>query len=275
MQVGEAIRWAKARFERSNIENPSYNAEMLLQYVLGKKRNDLYFGNVEIPERSMKLLGGYVEKRCMHMPVAYIAREIEFMSLPFFVNEKVFIPRPETEVLVEIAMTKLRSGDKVIDMCTGCGNIAVGLAKYSSCEVNACDISPEAIEIARGNAVRNGVLRLISFLEGDMFGPLRVKREFDLVVSNPPYIRHDEIRSLPEEVRNFEPRIALDGGADGLRYYFSLSRHANSFLKPGGYLIVEVGFDEAQEVCEIFKKHFESIEIIKDYAGIQRVIVAQ
>ena len=214
-------------------------------------------------------------ERCIRMPAAYITGEIEFMSLPFSVNEKVFIPRPETEILVETALSRLKRSDKVIDMCTGCGNIAVSLAKYSSCRVYACDILWEAVEIARRNTVRNEVYDLISFLQGNMFTPLKLGRKFDLVVSNPPYVRRGEIQGLPVEVRDFEPHIALDGGEDGLKFYHIISREAKSFLNPGGCLIVEVGYDQAQSVCRIFTKYFKNLEILKDYAGIERIVVGR
>ncbi len=214
-------------------------------------------------------------EECMRMPAAYITGETEFMSLPFSVNEKVFIPRPETEILVEAALSRLKRSDNVIDMCTGCGNIAVSLTKYSSCQVYACDISREAIEIARRNAIQNEVYGLISFLQGDMFTPLRFERKFNLVVSNPPYIRHDEIQKLPVEVRNFEPHIALDGGEGGLKFYHILSEESRKFLRPGGYLMVEVGFDQARDVHQIFTKHFKNLEILKDYAGIERIVIAE
>lgn len=275
MNIRETLGWAKTQFEEFCLDNPEGNAEILLEYVLGKKRSELYLLDEEISKGSLKLFKIYVKKRCMNMPVAYITGETEFMSLTFSVNEKVFIPRPETEILVEIALEKLQEGGNVIDMGTGCGSIAVAVAKHSSCQVCACDISGEAIEIARRNAMQNGVPGLISFLKGDMFAPLSMNRKFDLVLSNPPYIRHGEIQSLPEEVRNFEPHIAIDGGEDGLEFYSYLSRDAKFFLKRGGYAIVEVGFDQAEPVYRIFTKHFKSVDIVRDYAGIKRILIAQ
>ena len=275
MRVEEAIRWAKAKFERINLDNPAQNAEILLEYVLGKGRLELYLDDQEISKQSLDVFKTYVKKRCMHMPVAYITGETEFMSLPFSISEEVFIPRPETEILVEISMSKLRKSDEVIDMCTGCGNLAISLARYSSCRVYACDISGRAIEISRRNAARNEVCHLTSFFQGDMFGPLTVRKQFDLVVSNPPYIRHEEIPGLSAEVRNFEPSIALDGGEDGLKFYRIISGVAKSFLKPRGYLIVEVGFDQAHPVCDIFKKHLKSVEVIRDYSGVERIVVGR
>ena len=213
-----------------------------------------------------------------NMPIAYVTGETEFMSLPFLINRQVMIPRPETEILVEEALSKLQSAALVIDMCTGCGNIAVSLAKYSSCVIKAVDISKSALEVAQRNAALNGVQGLISFFEGDMFAPLaqnRLEGEIDLVISNPPYVRRHEIPELACEVRDFEPHIALDGGEDGLRFYRAICRDSWKFLRPGGHLAVEVGYDQAEFVCNIFKEHFNSIKVTKDYAGIERIVIAQ
>lgn len=292
MNISEALNWARIRFEEACVDNPQRNAEILLERVLGKRRFELYAlsgvssGRAgftdgfyaergEVSRESLEHFRIYVEKRCANMPVAYITGQTEFMSLPFLVNGNVFIPRPETEVLVEAALSKLGGGGKAIDIGTGCGNIAVSLGKYSSCDVYASDISWNAVQIARGNAAENEVSGSVSFFQGDMFAPLGFGGQLDLVVSNPPYIRRDELRVLPEEVRNFEPLVALDGGEDGLKFYGILSRQAQFVLKPGGYLMVEVGFDQAQPVCHIFKRHFKSVEEIRDYSGIKRVVIAR
>ena len=244
---------------------------------MGKKRIELYLDDKEqLSETEYNSFIHCLEKRSSRMPIAYITGNIEFMSLPFIITPGVFIPRPETEILVETALSKIGRGPReVIDMCTGSGNIAVSLAKYSSCHIHACDISPEAIEIAIANAKLNGVSEAISFYTGDMFNPFKNGESFDLIVSNPPYVHHDEMQELPEEVYNFEPHIALDGGDNGLDFYHSLCNGGKSLLKTGGYLITEVGFDQAEKVCSIFKNYFASTEIITDYAEIERIVVAQ
>lgn len=275
MNVNEAIRWAAGEFESAGVDNPERNAEILLEYVLGKKRFELCLHDGGISEECLSSFKICVEERAGHVPVAYITMETEFMSLPFFMSGKVFIPRPETEILVEAAMSKLKRGSKVIDICTGCGNIAVSLAKYCSSHICACDISPEAVELARENAMRNEVSDLISFCRGDMFAPFQSHAEYDLVISNPPYIRRDEMQNLPEDVCGFEPHIALDGGADGLRFYHIVSGESARFLKPGGYVMVEVGFNQAGAVSQIFMQHFKNVETINDYAGIERIVIAQ
>jgi len=275
MTVKEAVIQARSRLEEAGIESPRCNAEMLLGNVLGKKRFEFYLRDEEISIGDYDSFVSLVEKRSMHTPVAYITGDTEFMSLAFAVNTSVFIPRPDTEVLVETVLGRMGEGSRIVDMCTGCGNVAVSLAKYSSCHIYACDILREAVLIARKNAIMNEVLQSISFFQGDMFAPLGTEGCFDLVVSNPPYVRHREIRTLPGEVRDFEPHVALDGGEDGLRFFRSLCIGSQNVLKMGGYLMVEVGFDQAGEVCRLFERTFKSVEVVKDYAGVERVVVGQ
>jgi release factor glutamine methyltransferase len=254
MIITEAISSAEVRLAKAGVETPRREAEKLLEHVLGKKRFELLIcPDEEIDRDSHDSFMSLVEKRCRHTPPAYLTGEAEFMSLPFAVTKEVMIPRPETETLVEKVLSKLNGQARVLDVGTGCGNIAVSLAKYSA----SC------------------IFRRVSFLCGDMFRPLTNERKFDVVVSNPPYVRRGEIRSLPREVRKFEPGIAFDGGEDGLTFYPVIARECRELLKTGGYVAVEVGFDQAQSVSRIFGRYFKSIEITKDYNGIERVITAQ
>ena len=267
--------WARDEIKRSALyEN---EAEILLENVLGMKRFNLLMNYEErIKESSFKTFQGLVKKRIDSVPLSYIIGETEFMSLPFTVNQDVMIPRPETEVLVEKVLSELGEKSCIIDLGTGCGNIAVSLAKYLSCSVTAIDISGKALKIADINAGRNGVRQNVIFFCGDMFAPLKGTNEkFDLVISNPPYVRSSEIPYLSREVCGYEPNMALDGGEDGLTFYRTIGMNAGSFLKPAGFVAVEVGYDQAKDVCRIFRRHFHSIEIIKDYSGIDRVVIAQ
>jgi release factor glutamine methyltransferase len=274
MKIREAISSAGAMLEKAGVESPRREAEKVLEHVLGKRRFELLMCPADKIDRdSRNSFMSLVEKRCRHTPPAYITGETEFMSLPFAVTEEVMIPRPETEILVEKVLSKLSGQARVLDVGTGCGNIAVSLAKYSDSCVLATDISPQALEISGENAVRNEVDQRIGFLCGDMFRPLKGK--FDFVISNPPYVQRSEIRSLPREVRDFEPCIAFDGGEDGLTFYPVIAKECRELLKTGGYVAVEVGFDQAQSVCDIFRKYFKSVEITKDYSGVERVITAQ
>ena len=276
MKIREAISSAEVKLAKAGVETPRREAEKLLEHVLGKKRFELLICPAEEIDRdSHSSFMSLVEKRCRHTPPAYLTGEAEFMSLPFAVTKEVMIPRPETETLVEKVLSKLYGQARVLDLGTGCGNIAVSLAKYSASCIFATDISPEALEISGENAARNEVDRHVSFLCGDMFRPLTNETKFDFVVSNPPYVRRGELGSLPGEVRKFEPGIAFDGGEDGLTFYSVIARECRERLKTGGYVAVEVGFDQAQSVSHIFGRYFKSIEITKDYNGIERVITAQ
>jgi release factor glutamine methyltransferase len=279
MKIREAINSASARLAKAGVENPRREAEKLLEYVLGKRRFELLMCPAdEIGKDSHNSFMSLVEKRCRHTPPAYLTGETEFMSLPFAVTEEVMIPRPETEILVEKVLSKLSGQARVLDVGTGCGNIAVSLAKHSDSCVLATDISPQALEISGENAIRNEVDKRIGFLCGDMFRPLAKNAcngKFDFVVSNPPYVRRGEIRNLPREVRDFEPGTAFDGGEDGLTFYRVIAKECRELLKTGGYIAVEVGFDQAQSVWDIFREYFKSVEITKDYSGIERVITAQ
>jgi len=229
-----------------------------------------------------------IKKRKNHLPLAYIIGEKEFYSLAFKVTPDTFIPRPETECLIDAVLVRLKSNAqglkskvKIIDLGTGCGNIAVTLARYvPHFRIYATDISKEALEVAKENAKKHKVKNEITFLEGDLFSPLKnhhLEGKIDFLVSNPPYIVKREIDSLMPEVANYEPRIALDGGEDGFSFYGRIMEKAPEYLKSRGYLVLELGIDQVSRVKEIIEKtsKFESIEIIKDYSKIDRVIIAR
>ena len=289
MKISEAITWAGEEIRSSSLQEYEGNntahsmpawgneAEILLENVLGMKRFGLLMSYEErIKESSFKTFKGLLRKRIENMPLSYIIGETEFMSLPFTVNQDVLIPRPETEVLVEKVLSALEEKSRVVDLGTGCGNIAVSLAKYLSCSVTAIDISGKALKIADINAGKNGVRQNVNFFCGNMFTPINSTNEkFDLVISNPPYVRSGEIPYLSKEVCNYEPSMALDGGKDGLMFYRIIGMNAASFLKPTGFAAVEVGYGQAKDVCGIFRRHFHSIEIIKDYSGIDRILIAR
>lgn len=222
-----------------------------------------------------------------HTPVQYIMGKSEFCGLDFIVNENVLIPRPETELLVETIIdliahytqltTKLTTHYPlhILDLCTGSGCIAISLTKaVTDCKIVASDISEGALKIAEENAKANGVFGRIDFIKSDIFKD--IKGEFDIIAANPPYIAKDEFCELQEEVLR-EPRIALDGGADGLDFYRRIIPEAAKYLKSGGYLIMEIGFGQSTAVCKIIKtdNRLRLAGIKKDRNGIDRVIVAQ
>lgn len=196
----------------------------------------------------------------------------EFMKLKFEVNKSVLIPREDTEVLVQeiLDVFKNKKNLKILDMCTGSGCIAISLAKYldSTCSIDAVDLSTDALEVAKRNATLNKVT--VNFINSNLFE--NVISKYDVIVSNPPYIKKDDIKNLQAEVKR-EPMMALDGGEDGLLFYREIALKAKGFLVDGGSLVFEIGFDEANEVSEILKENgYEDITVIKDFGGNDRVI---
>ena len=267
-------------------------AELLLSSILNCGRNYLYFNkDKKLSRENLLFISSALKRRFQWEPLQYILGESEFMGLTFKVTGDVLIPRPETEILVETAVKiangiwhmaygKAEEGKPVsiLDIGTGSGCIAVSLAKLlPGVEITGVDISEEALSIARINAELNKVSETINFLQGDLFGALTIcHTPYALCVSNPPYIRSSDIDELAPEVQ-FEPRIALDGGEDGLDFYRKIISSAPLYLKEGGYLILEMGFNQRSEVTKILQNslNFEIIEVVKDYGNIERVIVAR
>jgi len=206
------------------------------------------------------------------------------MDLELKVNKHTFIPRPETEILVEktveiaryLQSGKSRKALNILDLCSGSGNISISLTKYvSASRICALDISLRAIMAARENAFFNGALGRIAFIQSDMFGALYKNNYFDIIVSNPPYISQKDIDILPDEVKE-EPELALFGGKDGLSFYRRIAKEAKEYLASGGYILTEVGYDQAHAVKSLYEENgFTGIEIFKDYCGIERIVKAK
>ena len=211
-----------------------------------------------------------IERRAKRIPLQQITGEQEFMGLSFRVNEHVLIPRQDTEILVEEAMGKVKSGDQVLDMCTGSGCILLSLLKLvPGLTGTGVDISGEALKVAVENGKR--LQTEASFLESDLFE--KVEGSFGLIVSNPPYIASEEIPTLMEEVRDHEPIGALDGSADGLEFYRRLVREGKEHVKPGGWMLFEIGCTQAKAVMELLKNGgFLDVYVKKDLAGLERVV---
>jgi release factor glutamine methyltransferase len=266
------------------IESARLDAELLLRYVLRIGQAEFYLRVDEAiapdVERSFWEL---VQRRAQREPLAYITGHKEFWSLEFAVTRDVLIPRPETEVLVEAALDRVRSMDKsplkIIDIGTGSGAIAVSLAtELRQAEVTAVDISSAALRVARSNAERHGVAQRIRFVEGDMFVPVAAEREsFDLIVANPPYIRSGDLAGLPPEIRQWEPIAALDGGTDGLDAYRRIVSECCSYLAIEGHVLLEIGDGMGRAIAEMcaHTADFEAAAILQDYAGHERVIATR
>jgi len=282
-RVVDIIEWGKDYLGRFGIENPRLNMELLLGDVIGKKRLDLYlnFDRV-LSAEELARLKERVTRRSQHEPVQYIVGNTQFYGREFALTNTCLIPRPETEFLVEVVLAQLRNpvtGPLVIaDIGTGPGTIAVTLAaELPDARVSAVDISAAALAVARRNAEKLGVSGRTTFFEGDLFSPLPAGSVFDLIVSNPPYIRSGEYDSLPREVREYEPALALQAGDPaGVSFYRRIIDAAPERLKSGGILAFETGDDrQAADVEKIFEKKavFSKITRFPDYNRIGRVVM--
>ena len=217
-------------------------------------------------------LNKYVKKRLGHMPIQYILNKAYFCGLPLYVNENVLIPRFDTEVLVEevLALSKKDKSKRILDMCTGSGAIAIALKKLGGFErVDALDISDNALEVAKRNA--NELDLNINFLKSDMFSSLTCENKYDIIVSNPPYIQSDAVDTLESEVKDFEPRLALDGDADGMKFYKIIAENYEDYLVDNGVLALEIGYDEANDIRALFEG--KNVVIKKDLANLDRVAI--
>lgn len=275
------IKWTAEYLSKKGIDTGRLDAELMLAYLLKTDRTHLYM-NFDQPLNKDELANfkKLLERRAQHEPLQYITGCQEFWSLPFKVSPSVLIPRPETELLVEESIRELNKGFtegesiEILDIGTGSGALAAALAsEIKGAKVWGVDISPEAARLARGNMETNNLSSSVSILEGNLFEPVKDK-SFHLIVSNPPYIPHDDLKGLQPEVADFEPLSALDGGDDGLDYYRRIIPEALKHLIPGGWLMLEHGIRQSGDIISIFEETeaFTDIESINDLAGIDRVV---
>jgi release factor glutamine methyltransferase len=287
MTVLEVLNWATGRFKEHRVENPRLNAELLLARTLNVGREGLYI-HLQDPlgEKEREVVERLVQRRLSGEPLQYILGRQEFWSIDLRVDPRVLIPRPDTEILVEQAVSILSEIDlgkpaSVLEIGTGSGAIAIALAREAArILLVAADISLEAVRLARSNAGEAGVLEKILFVTGDLFGPFRPSQAagpFDLILSNPPYIVRSEIERLEREVKDFEPILALDGGEDGLVFHRKIVSESPGYLRRGGWLLLEVGQAQADRVCEMAETagDFDSIGRVRDRSGIERVVKAR
>lgn len=281
-RISDLLNVTTDHLEKYSFENARLNAERLLAHTLGLSRIDLYL-NFDRPLNKTELaqFRQKVQRRLRREPLQYITGETEFFSLTFKVNPHVLIPRPETELLVETVIQyhqevfRNKKNMRVLDLGTGSGCVAVAIAcNVENVQIIAADISAEAIDTATENAQLNGVADRIDFMTGDAFKLFADHSDkMDVIVSNPPYVAASEFDSLPEEIRNYEPDIALEDGRDGLEFYRRISKLAPELLTPNGMLAVEVGMGQAPQVQEMFSQNqLSSVEIINDLNGIERVV---
>ena len=265
------------------IEDIPLKVRLLLEHVLNMNKFDLIINHAqEIPKEKIIDFKMGLEKIKNNVPIQYITNHQEFMKLNFYVDENVLIPQPDTEILVEEVIKYVEqhcqkeltsTPIKILDLCTGSGAIAISLAKYIDyCEITATDISHKAIQIAKLNAEKNLVHKKINFIESDMFENIK-ETEFDIIVSNPPYIETRIIPTLSKEVQK-EPHIALDGGNDGLDFYKIIINNADNYLKTGGAIFLEIGYNQKNKVIDYINQTKNETKPIcfKDLGGNDRVI---
>jgi release factor glutamine methyltransferase len=287
MTILELLNWSTAHLERHRIENPRLNAELLLACSLKLSRERLYIQlNDQIRTNEQEVFEGLIKRRIVGEPLQYILGHQEFWSIDFKVDPRVLIPRPETELLVEQALSILSemSSKKtpfVLELGTGSGAVAISLAKeVGDLLLIATDISRDALFAAKENARSAGVLGQIRFVLGNLFDPFRLFGEgglFDLILSNPPYVERSEIERLPKEVRDYEPIIALDGGENGLEVCQAIVAQAPIYLKKGGWLLLEVGQGQGEKVAGQIERSgfFLKPEQLPDLSGVARVVKSQ
>lgn len=309
----EVYREGVVRLGDAGIEEAALDARLLLEFVCGTDRNTLLaHGDREVSEEEYERVRGLIGRRAAHIPLQHLTGGQDFMGLTFLVNKDVLVPRQDTEVLVEEVMKHLHDGMRILDMCTGSGCILLSLLHYSNdCEGVGVDLSGQALAVARENYERLRVERpemKARFVESDLFAALKCGKasdsveaakasdgagasgdgnaahggngtepghaeRFDVIVSNPPYIKTDVIDTLMPEVREHEPVMALDGGMDGLVFYRRIAEDAGTFLNGGGMLFFEIGCEQAEEVGKIMEQAgFREIEVVKDFAGLDRVV---
>lgn len=279
MNIQELRNIGKEQLIVNNIEDALIKVEILLQFILNMSKIELIvYSDREIEPKKINTFLIYIDELIKGKPIQYITNEQEFMKLKFYVDKNVLIPQPDTEILVEEVLQEInelakeKEEVKILDLCTGSGAIAISIKKYAeNAIVFASDISEKAIEIAKKNALNNKVE--IYFINSDMFDKIEEK-DFDIIVSNPPYIETETIKVLSKEVQN-EPIIALDGGEDGLDFYRIIADNGYKYLNENGRILLEIGYNQREDVMNLLKKEYDEIECVKDLANNDRVISAK
>lgn len=283
-RVVDLLDWTSRYFEQHAIRNPRLDAEVLLGHLLGKSRLQLYL-DFEMPvfQEHLTPFRELIKKRIAHTPVSYLTHRKEFMSLDFYVDERVLIPRPETEQLVEtILTTKTEKSQRLLELGTGSGAIATSLAVHQpEWDITATDISESALAVAQKNAETHACAAQITFLSGDLFDPIKAidpntEVRFDWIVCNPPYVKKTEWDALSPDVRDYEPEIALFAGDDGLVVIRRLIAEAPEYLAPNGKLILEIGETQADTVQTLIAAEpaYCNYKLLKDYAEKERIVLA-
>ncbi len=276
--VQEVVAWMTDDLKKRGVSTSRLDAELIVAQALGIDRiKVLVEGARTLSGSELESIRALVKRRRAFEPMAYLRGVREFYGRPFRVDRRVLVPRPDTETLVDVALSRLRGhelGARVLDLCTGSGCVAITLkCERPTLTVDATDLSSDAIAVARDNAQRLGAVWNVSFRVGDLFAPLDASRPYDLIVANPPYIATGEIPSLQPDIKDHEPMLALDGGTDGLSLVRRIAEESPRHLRRGGALALELGAGEAAAAREILEKRgFSDIAVARDYGGIERVI---
>ncbi|MCH5249679.1 MAG: peptide chain release factor N(5)-glutamine methyltransferase [Lachnospiraceae bacterium] len=279
----QVYEWGADCLKKSGIREAELDARLLLEFVCKTDRNTLLaHSDREVSKEEYESYVNHISRRKKHVPLQHITGIQEFMGLEFEVNENVLIPRQDTEILVEEVMRHLHDGMRILDMCTGSGCILLSLLYYSNdCVGLGVDVSRAALDVAVRNAERLKSVKSgmdVNFLQSDLFeglenNNLKDNKKFEIIVSNPPYIKNSVIETLMPEVKEYEPVSALDGGEDGLYFYREIIKKAGKYLTGGGKLFFETGFDQGYNVKNMMEDAgYKQVEIIKDYAGLDRVV---
>ncbi|MBX3219790.1 MAG: peptide chain release factor N(5)-glutamine methyltransferase [Labilithrix sp.] len=275
--IGSLVKWATDDFRARGIENPRLDAEVLVAFALGIDRTRVIIESLRpLEPAELALLRDLVKRRRSREPIAYLRGEREFYGRAFRVDARVLVPRPDTEALVDVALARsahVSLSMRLLDLCTGSGCVAITMARQRpTSTVLASDISPDALAVARENAYRLGAYN-VAFVESDLFANIPAGSRFDVITANPPYIATGDIEGLMPDVRDFEPRGALDGGADGLDFVRTIVEVAPAFLAEGGVLAVEIGAGEAAATRALFEaRGYGDVSVDRDYGKIERVV---
>lgn len=267
--IKTSLSYWREKLKLAGITSPDDEVVFLCQELIGFSRADLVTKK-EFTKAQFRVIDKAVRRRAKHVPFGVVVGESDFMGVRIKENKHTLSPRPETALLCEFVL-KENHDLSVLDMCTGSGCIGLALKKGGFLDVTLCDVSREALRCAKHNAKYNSLD--VKYIRSDMFE--RVVKTYDIIVSNPPYICHDDIGGLSVEVRKYDPKLALDGGQDGLRYYRIIAEVAPQFLTRCGKLYLEIGQGQENDVVKLLEKHFTNIQVFPDYAGINRIIKAE
>lgn len=283
MKISDAFLYAKSKLKNSDIESYFIDSIILMRHITNFSKEEIIFNeNLEINEKNFKEFDDLISRRCKKEPISHLTNHREFFGLDFFVDKNVLDPRCDSEILVEIVIQKIKNlpDDKIkmLEIGVGSGCLTISILKNCDKKIQATgfDISLKALEICKKNIAKHTLENDFLIFESDLFKffEQNENQKFDLIISNPPYIKKSDIEKLDVGVKDFEPRIALDGGIDGLDFYKEIAKKSKKFLKETGFIILEIGFDQKQEIIEIFENYdFILNQAQKDYGANDRVLV--